>query len=88
MPTRNPASDYARRDLTSRTWSVRHTQAAEIAQIADGLGAGRGEGEWADLHPHAVRPSAQAHSHAREIRKAFLPGKHRRAGTHEGAAVT
>lgn len=40
MATRNPASDYARRDLTSRTWSVRHTQAAEIAQIADGLGAG------------------------------------------------
>ena len=40
MPTRNPASDYGRRDLTSRTWSVRHTQAAEIAQIADGLGAG------------------------------------------------
>lgn len=42
MPTRNPASDYGRlsRDLTSRTWHVKHTQAAEIAQIADGLGAG------------------------------------------------
>ena len=40
MPTRNPASDYGRRDLTSRTWNVRHTQAAEIARIADDLGAG------------------------------------------------
>ena len=40
MPTRNPASDYGNRDLTSRTWNVRHAQAAEIAQIANGLGAG------------------------------------------------
>lgn len=40
MPTRNPASDYGDRSLTGRTWNVRHDQAAEIVQIANGLGAG------------------------------------------------
>ena len=40
MPTRNPTSDYGNRDLTGRTWNVRHDQAAEIAQIGDDLGAG------------------------------------------------
>jgi hypothetical protein len=33
-------TDYGNRDLVTRTWHVRHAQAAEIAQIADGLGCG------------------------------------------------
>lgn len=40
MPARNLASDYYRRDLSRRTWDVTTTQAGEIAEIANSLGAG------------------------------------------------